>query len=215
MKLKVYNLANQTVGEIEVSDAVFGCEVKPHLFYEVVRLHNAERRAGTFKGKTRAEVSGGGKKPYKQKGTGRARQGTTRAVQFVGGGWAFAKRPRDFSFTVNRQKKRLALCGALSMLVKENRLKVVDAFTLEQIKTKEAVSVLKRLELTRAIVVDGQSTEDARRFDNNETLRLSVRNLTAYKYLRPDGVNVYDILRFGGAVVTRAALKGLETRLQP
>jgi large subunit ribosomal protein L4 len=213
MKLDVYNLSNERVGTVEVADEVFGAEVKPHLFYDVVRMQMASRRRGTHKGKTRAEVSGGGRKPYRQKGTGRARQGTSRAVQFVGGGVAFAKRPRDYSISVNKKVRRSALRGALSQLVAEGQLKVVESLSLEAVKTKEALALLKRLELERGLVIDGRANEEAARFENNEVLRLSVRNLPTFKYLRPDGVNVYDVLRFGSALVTREALKGLEARL--
>jgi len=213
MKLEVYNLTNEKVGEVEVSEAVFGAEVRPHLFHEVVRAQLAKRRRGTHKGKTRAEVVGGGRKPYRQKGTGRARQGTSRAVQFVGGGWAFAKRPRDYAVSVNKKTRRAALCSALSMLAKEGRIKVVDAFELAQIKTQMASAALRTLEMARALVIDGVTREGLARTENNENLRLSVRNLPTYKYLRPEGVNVYDLLHFGAVVVTRDGLKGLEARL--
>lgn len=217
MKLDVYNLANEKVDEIEVSDAIFGAEVKPHLFHEVVRMQLANRRRGTHKTKTRHEVSGGGRKPFKQKGTGRARQGSTRAPHWVGGGHAFAKRPRDYSFKVNKKTRRAALRSALSMLVAEGRLKVVDAIELEGIKTSSALAALGGVGVERAIVVDGTDrTEEGSRqlkFENNDTLRLSVRNLKQYKYLRPEGVNVYDLLKFGAAVVTLPALRGIEARL--
>lgn len=212
MKLDVYNLDNERIGEVEVSDQVFGAEVKPHLFHEVVRMQLANRRRGTHKTLSRSEVSGGGRKPYRQKGTGRARQGSTRAVQWTGGAHAFAKRPRDFSYQLNKKKKRAALCSALSMLAGEGRIKVVDAFELEEIKTKVAAQTLARLELSKAVVID--ATGAAPRFENNEKLRKSVRNLQAYKYLRPDGVNVRDLLKYGAVVVTREALKGIEARLE-
>lgn len=212
MKLDVYNLDNEKVGEVEVSDRVFGAEVKPHLFHEVVRMQLANRRRGTHKTKSRSEVAGGGKKPFRQKGTGRARQGSTRAVQWVGGGHAHAKRPRDYSYQLNKKKKRAALRSALSMLVENGNLKVVDQFGLAEVKTKAAAAALARLELGKAIVVDGKATE-GERFENNQELRLSVRNLPTFKYLRPDGVNVYDLLNYGQVVVTQEALKGLEARL--
>lgn len=217
MKLDVYNLANEKVDEIEVSDTIFGAEVKPHLFHEVVRMQLANRRRGTHKTKTRHEVSGGGRKPWRQKGTGRARQGSIRAPHWVGGGHAFAKRPRDYSFKVNKKARRAALRSALSMLVAEGRLKVVDAIALDGIKTSAALGALSGLEVARAIVVDGTdcTAEGSKqlKFENNDALRLSVRNLKQYKYLRPEGVNVYDLLKFGAAVVTLPALRGLEARL--
>jgi large subunit ribosomal protein L4 len=212
MKLDVYNLDNEKIGEVEVSDRVFGAEVKPHLFHEVVRMQLANRRRGTHKTKTRSEVRGGGRKPYRQKGTGRARQGSTRAVQWVGGGHSHAKTPRDYSYQLNKKKKRAALRSALSMLVESGNLKVVDQFGLSEVKTKAAATVLARLDIGKAIVVDGKSAEGDR-FENNHELRLSVRNLPSFKYLRPDGVNVYDLLNYGQVVVTQDALKGLEARL--
>lgn len=217
MKLDVYNLANEKVDEIEVSDTIFGVEVKPYLFHEVVKMQLAARRRGTHKTKSRAAVSGGGRKPWRQKGTGRARQGTTRAPHWVGGGHAFAKTNRDYSFKMNKKKRRAALRSALSMLVAEGRFKVVNSFGLEAVKTKEAKKALEGLSVERAIVIDGQDCtgEGSKQvsFENNDKLRLSVRNLKSYKYLRPDGVNVYDILKFGAVVVTLPALRGIEARL--
>ena len=185
MKLDLYNLTNEKVGEVEVSDDVFATDVRPHLFHEVVKMQLANRRRGTHKGKTRSEVSGGGKKPFKQKGTGNARQGTSRAPHMVGGGRAFARRNRDYSYALNKKKCRAALCSALSMAAGEGQIKVVDC----------------------------QDSEREHTTLNNENLRLSVRNLQSYKYLRPEGVNVYDILHYGGLVVTRKGLEKLEARL--
>ena len=214
MKLDVYNLENEKVSQVEVSDAIFGAEVKPYLFHEVVRMQLAGRRRGTHKTKTRSEVAGGGRKPFRQKGTGRARQGTTRAPHWVGGGHAFARRPRDYSFQLNKSAKRAAIKSALSMLVGEGKFKVINAFELEQIKTKEAAAVLKRLGVESAVVVDGRPLEGVSRTENNDNLRLSVRNLPRVKYLRPEGVNVYDLLQYGSVLVTEQSLKGLEKRLE-
>ena len=216
MKLDLYNLTNQKIGEVEVSDEVFGAEVRPYLFHEVVKMQLACRRRGTHKGKTRSEVSGGGKKPFKQKGTGSARQGTTRAPHMVGGGWAFAKRNRDYSYSLNKKKCRAALRSVLSMVAGEGRIKVVDAFDLSEIKTKAAVKALNTLEIARGLVVDCKANSDAEKNTtlNNENLRLSVRNLQDYKYLRPEGVNVYDVLHYGSVVVTREGLERLEARLK-
>lgn len=218
MKLDVYNLANEKVGEIEVSDAVFGAELKPHLLQEAVKAQLAKRRAGTHKTKTRHEVRGGGRKPYRQKGTGRARQGSTRAPHWVGGGHAHARRPRDYSLDMNKKAKRAALCTALSMLAAEGRLKVLDQFELPQIKTKGALAALKALAVEKALVVDGKdkTAEGSKQlqFESNENLKLSIRNLEAFKYLRPEGVNVYDLLKFGALLVTREAVRGIEARLQ-
>jgi large subunit ribosomal protein L4 len=214
MKLDLYNLTNEKIGEVEVSDEVFGVEVRPHLFHEVVKMQLANRRRGTHKGKTRSEVSGGGKKPFKQKGTGNARQGTSRSPHMVGGGWAFAKRNRDYSYSVNKKKMRAALCSVLSMVAGEGKMKVVDNFDLSEIKTKVAKSTLNTLNVDRALVVDCKAGEREFTTLNNENLRLSVRNLQNYKYLRPEGVNVYDVLHYGGVVVTRQGLERLEARLK-
>ena len=213
MKLDLYNLTNEKVGEVEVSDDVFATDVRPHLFHEVVKMQLANRRRGTHKGKTRSEVSGGGKKPFKQKGTGNARQGTSRAPHMVGGGRAFARRNRDYSYALNKKKCRAALCSALSMAAGEGQIKVVENFDLAEIKTKAVVQILNTLEVARALVVDCQDSEREHTTLNNENLRLSVRNLQSYKYLRPEGVNVYDILHYGGLVVTRKGLEKLDARL--
>lgn len=214
MKLDLYNLTNEKVGEVEVSDEVFGADVKPHLFHEVVKMQLACRRRGTHKGKTRSEVSGGGKKPFKQKGTGNARQGTSRSPHMVGGGRAFARRNRDYSYSLGKKKMRAALRSALSMIVSEGKIKVVDQFKLDEIKTKTVVNTLNVLDVARAIIVDCENGIRENTTMNNENLRLSVRNLQAYKYLRPEGVNVYDILHYGGVVVTREGLNKLEERLK-
>lgn len=214
MKLDLYNLTNEKIGEVEVSDEVFGAEVRPHLFHEVVKMQLANRRRGTHKGKTRSEVSGGGKKPFKQKGTGNARQGTSRSPHMVGGGWAFAKRNRDYSYSLNKKKCRAALRSVLSMVVCEGKIKVVDNFDLSEIKTKSVVNALNTLNIDRALVVDCKNGEMEYTTLNNENLRLSVRNLQNYKYLRPEGVNVYDVLHYGGVVVTQDSLKKLEARLK-
>ena len=214
MKLDLYNLTNEKTGEVEGSDEVFGAETRPYLFHEVVKMQLANRRRGTHKGKTRSEVSGGGKKPFKQKGTGNARQGTSRSPHMVGGGRAFAKRNRDFSYSLGKKKMRAALCSALSMVVSEGRIKVVDNFDLAEIKTKTAANTLNTLNVARAIIVDSKNGEQTYTTLNNDNLRLSVRNLQNYKYLRPEGVNVYDILHYGSVIVTRAGLEKLEARLK-
>jgi len=214
MKLDLYNLTNEKIGEVEVSDEVFGADVRPHLFHEVVKMQLANRRRGTHKGKTRAEVSGGGKKPFKQKGTGNARQGTSRSPHMVGGGWAFAKRNRDYSYSVGKKKSRAALRSALSMIAGEGKIKVVDNFEVAEIKTKAVAATLNTLNVARALVVDCRNRENCNTTSNNDNLRLSVRNLTNYKYLRPEGVNVYDLLHYGSVVVTRDSLVKLEERLK-
>ena len=214
MKLDLYNLTNEKIGEVEVSDEVFGADVRPHLFHEVVKMQLANRRQGTAKGKTRSEVSGGGKKPFKQKGTGNARQGTSRSPHMVGGGRAFAKRNRDFSYSVGKKKMRAALRSALSMVAGEGKIKVVDNFDLSEVKTKNVVNTLNTLNVERALIIDSKKGEQMYTTLNNENLRLSVRNLQNFKYLRPEGVNVYDVLHYGGVIVTRESLERLDARLQ-
>lgn len=214
MKLDLFNLTNEKVGEVEVSDDVFGAEVRPYLFHEVVRMQLANRRLGTHKGKSRAEVRGGGRKPFKQKGTGRARQGTTRSPHMVGGGWTFAKRNRDYSYSLNKKKCQAALRSVLSMVAGEGRIKVLEQFDMAEIKTKSVIQTLATLDVTRALVIDCKAGDREFTSLNNDNLRLSVRNLHNYKYLRPEGVNVYDVLHYGGLLVTREGLERLEKRLK-
>ena len=214
MKLDLYNLTNEKIGEVEVSDEVFGADVRPYLFHEVVRMQLANRRLGTAKGKTRSEVSGGGKKPFKQTGTGNARQGTSRSPHMVGGGRAFAKRNRDFSYSLGKKKMRAALRSALSMIAGEGKIKVVDNFNVAEIKTKAVVDTLNKLAVERALIIDSVKGEQQFTTLNNDNLRLSVRNLQNFKYIRPEGVNVYDVLHYGSVIVTRESLERLDARLQ-
>lgn len=201
--LDVYNLNREKVSEIELSDAVFGAQVKEHLFWEVVKNQLANRRAGTVKTKTRAEVRGTGAKPYRQKGTGRARQGTTRSPHHVGGSVAHGPKPRDYSYTVPKKVRRAALCSALSLKAQDSKLVVLDELALPEIKTKGLKEILDRFELTKALIVDL----------DNENLKLSCRNLKGFQVLPPIGVNVYDLLRFEELVLTSRAAKALEERL--
>ncbi|HEU4404599.1 MAG TPA: 50S ribosomal protein L4 [Polyangiaceae bacterium] len=202
--LDVYNLKREKVGELALSDEVFGAEVKEQLFYEVVKAQLASRRQGTAAAKERAAVSGSTKKLYKQKGTGRARQGSIRAPHHSGGGRAHPPRPRDWSYRPPRKVRAGALKSALSLFVKEGRLIVVDSLELEAIKTKGVVTALSALQATKkTLVVDGRA---------NEKLRLSVRNLPDALFLPPEGVNVYDLLRHDHLVLSREAAKALEAR---
>jgi len=205
MKLPVYNLKRESVGEIELSDAVFGADVKEHLLYEVVKAQLASRRAGTKATKERSAVSGSSKKLYRQKGTGRARQGSLRAPHHSGGGMAHALEPKDWSYRPPRKVRLGALKSALSLFAKENRLIVVDAFDLAEIKTKSVVSALSALQATKkALIVDAKS---------NDKLQKSVRNLADHQYLPPEGVNVYDLLRHDHLIVSKDAIKAIESRL--
>lgn len=204
MQIDVMNMEGKKVGEMELADAVFAARVKEHLLWEVVKMQQANRRAGTHSTKTRAFVRGGGRKPYKQKGTGNARQGSTRAPQFVGGGKVFGPHPRDYSYTVPKKVKKAALASALSLRVKENRLVVVDRLALEAPKTKQMAGVLKALGVKSALVVDGKE---------NVNLARSVRNLADSKHLPPEGLNVYDILNHPGLIIAKDAIKAVEARV--
>jgi large subunit ribosomal protein L4 len=202
-KVDVYNLKRQKVGEVDLSDEVFATEVKEHLLHEVVVAQLASQRAGTHAAKERAAVSGSSKKIFKQKGTGRARHGSIRAPIFVGGGRAHPPKPQDFSYRPPRRVRVGALKSALSLLLKEGRLLVVDSIDLGEIKTKKLAGVLEALKSTGALVVDDKS---------NENLRLSIRNLDHSQFLPPEGVNVYDLLRYPHLVVSKTAAKALEAR---
>jgi large subunit ribosomal protein L4 len=200
----VFNLERQKVGSLELSDEVFGAEVREHLFYEVVKAQLASKRQGTQCAKNRAAVSGSTKKLYKQKGTGRARHGSIRAPVYVGGGRAHPPRPRDWSYEPPRRVRALALSSALSKFSKEGRLLVVDRFDLAEFKTKKLIEVLGALQASdKTLVVDS---------GDNEKLRLSIRNCKAHQFLPPEGVNVYDLLRHDTLVLSQWAARALEER---
>jgi large subunit ribosomal protein L4 len=204
MKVKVFNLKNEEVGSVDLSDEVFGAEVKEALFYEVVKAQLASRRQGTKATKERSGVRGSSKKLYKQKGTGRARQGSIRAPHHPGGGMAHALEPKDWSYRPPRKVRIAALKSALSLFAKEQRLIVVDNFDLAEIKTKALVGALSTLKADKkALVVDDGS---------NEKLVKSIRNVAAHRFLPPEGVNVYDLLRHDHLVLTKDAAKKLEER---
>lgn len=204
MKLTVYNLEREQVGEIELADEVFGAEVKEQLFYEVVKAQLASRRAGTKATKERSAVAGSSKKLFKQKGTGRARQGSIRAPHHPGGGMAHALAPTDWSYRPPRKVRIGALVSALSLFAKEGRLIVLDNIELAEIKTKAFANTLLTLKADKkALVVDSAS---------NDNLIKSVRNLAAHQFLPPEGVNVYDLLRHDHLVVSKEAAKALEAR---
>jgi large subunit ribosomal protein L4 len=203
-KVDVYNLKREKVSELELSDEVFAAEVKEHLFQEVVVAQLASRRAGTKAAKERAAVSGSSKKIYKQKGTGRARHGSIRAPIFVGGGRAHPPKPQDFSYRPPRRVRVGALKSALSLILKEGRLTVVENIDLGEIKTKKLAGVLDALKVGRKTLVVDDKT--------NENLRLSIRNMENSQYLPPEGVNVYDLLRHDHLVVSKSAAKALEAR---
>lgn len=199
--VSVYNMEGQQVGTMELSDAVFGVEVNEHLVHMAVVSQLANNRQGTQKAKTRSEVSGGGKKPWRQKGTGHARQGSTRAPQWTGGGTVFAPVPRDYSFRLNKKERRLALKSALTSRVQENKLYVLESLDLGEIKTKAMKKVLDGLNVQKALVV----TRDV---DN--TVVLSARNLPDVKTAHAGTINVYDILKYNSVVLTKDAVAAIE-----
>jgi large subunit ribosomal protein L4 len=204
MQIDIVNIEGKKVGALELADAVFGAEVKDYLLWEVVNAQRAAKRAGTHSTKTRANVRGGGKKPYKQKGTGNARQGSTRAPNYVGGGKVFGPHPRDYSYTVPKKVRRAALACALSLRAQEKKLVVLDKLTFDAPKTKRLAGILKALGVASAVVVDGKE---------NVQLSKSARNLPDSKYLAPEGLNVYDILDHPGLVITADAIKAIEARI--
>ena len=200
-KVSVYNIEGKEVGDIELNDAIFGVEVNEHLVHMAVVAQLANKRQGTQKAKTRSEVSGGGRKPWKQKGTGHARQGSIRAPQWKGGGVVFAPTPRDYTINLNKKEKRLALKSALSSRVKENKFIVVDDFAMDEIKTKKMRQTLDNLKVSKALVVTS----------NGETNTvLSVRNLRGVKAASPNAINVYDILKYNTVVASKAAVNTIE-----
>ncbi len=199
--VSVYNMEGQEVDKMELSDAVFGVEVNEHLVHLAVVQQNANNRQGTQKAKTRSEVSGGGKKPYRQKGTGHARQGSTRAPQFTGGGVVFAPVPRDYSFKMNKKEKRAALKSVLTSRVQENKLIVVDDLKFDAIKTKDMVKVLDNLKADNALVVLNE---------NDMNVVLSGRNIDGVKMALTNTINVFDILNHKTLVLTKDAAKTIE-----
>jgi len=203
--LKIRNLQNKEVGEIELSDVVFGGEVNHNLLHEIVRMQRSRKRSGTAATKERNAVSGGGSKPYRQKGTGRARQGSRRAPNHVGGGTIFGPRPRSYDFSPPKRVRRGAMRSALSLFVKEGRLIVVDDFELAEIKTRELAKALAGLGVVSALLVDD---------GENEKLRLSAGNLADHLFIPPEGLNVYDLLRHDQLVISKRAALEVQERLE-
>lgn len=199
--VKVYNMSGQETGSIELNDNIFGIEVNEHVLHMAVVQYLANQRQGTKSAKTRAEVSGGGRKPWRQKGTGRARQGSTRSPQWTGGGVVFAPKPRDHSFKLNKKVKRLALKSALSSKLLENKIVVLDELKLDEIKTKEMKKVLDNIKADKALVViDG----------SDKNIILSARNIPDMKTASVNTINVYDILKYDSFVVTKQAVEKIE-----
>lgn len=215
MKLEIYDLGTaKSAGEIDVDDSVFGADVKEYLFWEVVNWQRARRRAGTHKTKGRSEVAGGGRKPWKQKGTGRARQGSTRAPHWVGGGTVFGPTPRDYSYSMPKKKRREALRSALSQKAALKQIRVVDTLAFPDIKTKAAAGVLNRFDAPKALFVDVTSRDGENQVQHNENLRLSVRNLKNAKYLAAEGLNVEDLLHYDLLFISKPAVEQVQEALK-
>ncbi len=189
------------VGEVEIKDEVFNCDVKPHLIHDVVKMQLASKRRGTVQTKTRKDVSGGGKKPYKQKGTGNARRGTERSPLMVGGGIVFGPQPRDYSYTLTKKMRRGAIRSALTVRYTGSAMKVLDKLELSDISTKNFNGIVKTLSLTKPLFVIGMK---------DETIEKSARNIPHLKVLRVEGLNVYDIIKHEQLVLTLDALRKIE-----
>lgn len=201
-KVNVYNQLGEVVGDIELNEAIFGIEVNEHVVYEVVKNHLANRRQGTQSAKTRAEVRGGGRKPWRQKGTGRARQGSIRAPQWKGGGVVFAPKPRSYRYLVPKKVRRLAMKSVLSSKVLEGELRILDALTIDAFSTKKAKEILKNLSLeTKTMIVLPEG---------NDMIIKSFANLPKVETVVVDYMNVYDLMRFDNLVIVKDALSKIE-----
>ena len=200
-KVSVYNIEGKVVGDMELNDAVFGVEVNTHLVHQAVVLQLANKRQGTQSAKTRSEVSGGGRKPWRQKGTGHARQGSTRSPQWTGGGVVFAPTPRDYSFKLNKKEKRLALKSALTSRLQENKLIVVDELKFDEVKTKNFKQVMDNLKVEKGLVILAE---------NDANTVLSARNLASIDTTLTSQINVYDIMKAGTIVLTKDSAAKIE-----
>ena len=199
--VSVYNMEGKEVGTIELNDDVFGVEVNEHLVHMAVVAQLANKRQGTQNAQTRSEVSGGGRKPWRQKGTGHARQGSTRSPQWTGGGMVFAPTPRDYTITLNKKEKRAALKSALTSRVNENKFVVVDELKFDEVKTKNFKAVMNNLKVSKALVVLA---------DNDQNTVLSARNIPEVKTSLVNTINVFDILKYNTVVATKAAVASIE-----
>ncbi len=199
--VSVLNMEGKEVGSMELNDAVFGVEINEHLVHQAVVLQLANNRQGTQKAKTRSEVSGGGRKPWRQKGTGHARQGSTRAPQWTGGGVVFAPVPRDYSFKMNKKEKRAALKSVLTSKVQENKFIVLDELKLAEVKTKEMKKVLDNLKVNNALVIIG---------DDSENVALSARNIAGVQTASVNTINVFDMLKYNTIIATKTSVASIE-----
>ena len=200
-KVAVYNMEGKEVDSLELNDAIFGVEVNEHLVHMAVLQQLANNRQGTQKAKTRSEVRGGGRKPWRQKGTGHARQGSTRSPQWAGGGVVFAPVPRDYSFKLNKKEKRAALKSALTSKVQDKKLIVVDELKFDEIKTKSFANVMKNLNVTKGLVVLAE---------NDANVVLSAKNIPAVQTTLTNTLNVYDVMKAGTVVLTKDAVAKME-----
>ena len=200
-KVSVFNMEGKEVGSMDLNDSIFAVEINEHLVHMAVVQQLANNRQGTQKAKTRSEVSGGGRKPWRQKGTGHARQGSTRSPQWTGGGVVFAPTPRDYSFKLNKKEKRAALKSALTSVVNENKFIVVDELKFDSIKTKDFAKVLTNLNVEKALVVLDS---------NDKNVVMSAKNIPTVKTALTNTINVYDILKYNTVVVTKAAVDQIQ-----
>ena len=201
-KVSVYNMEGSEVGKLDLNDSVFAVDVNEHLMHMAVVLQLANKRQGTQKAKTRSEVSGGGRKPWRQKGTGHARQGSTRSPQWTGGGVVFAPTPRDYSFKMNKKEKAGAIKSALTTKVNEEKFFVMDSLKFDEIKTKKMVGVLDALKVNKALVVlDGE---------DNDNVEVSARNIAGVRTVYSNAINVYDILKYDTIIITKSAVAKIE-----
>ena len=200
-KVAVYNMEGKEVDSIELNDSIFGVEINEHLVHMAVLQQLANKRQGTQKAKTRSEVRGGGRKPWRQKGTGHARQGSTRAPQWTGGGVVFAPVPRDYSFKMNKKEKRTALKSVLTSKVQENKFIVLDELKLAEVKTKEMKKVLDNLKVNNALVIIG---------DDSENVALSARNIAGVQTASVNTINVFDMLKYNTIIATKTSVASIE-----
>ncbi len=200
-KVSVYNMEGNEVDQIELSDSIFGVEINEHLVHKAVIQQLANKRQGTQKAKTRSEVSGGGRKPWRQKGTGHARQGSTRSPQWKGGGVVFAPVPRDYSQKMNKKEKRLAIKSVLTEKVAENKFLVLDELKFDEIKTKKMTDVLKNLKVDNALIIVGEDSDN---------VVLSARNLADVATIAPNCINVFDMLKYNTVIATKSSVAAIE-----
>jgi large subunit ribosomal protein L4 len=203
-KMDVYNSKREVVSNVNLSPAIFGAEVKDHLFYDVIRMQLDNRRKGSASTKGRSEVRGGGKKPYRQKGTGRARAGSTRSPLWTGGGVIFGPKPKDYSYKVTKKVRKAALRSVLTKKLEDKKLIIVDGFGLNEIKTKNFLKIMKKLDFTKALIVISE---------RDKNLELSSRNVKEVKVLPAQGINVFDVLKYDKLVMTTGAIKVVEKAL--